>query len=162
MEESRKGEHVDEGRKRRGRPSLDPLERFKRLRARQERWKRDNRETYLEQKRQLSRRPEYMARRRQTYARKKGGSIGALGAKRLTDTTVAEATAYTSLVCFKILCANAIISAGGVGSLWMTWAASRRNSGPPTASAGGVYVTSPEPNQDRTSARQIGHFQVLQ
>ena len=80
MEDGLKGEQMDESRKRRGRPSIDPLERFKRMRVRQERWKRDNREAYLEQKRQLSRRPEYVAYRRQTYARKRVEALERLGA----------------------------------------------------------------------------------
>ena len=80
MEESLITEQVDESRKRRGRPCLDPLERFERMRVRQERWKRDNREAYLEQKRQLSRRPEYVAYRRQTYARKRAEALERLGA----------------------------------------------------------------------------------
>ena len=75
MDESLVTEQMDEGRKRRGRPSIDPLERFKRMRVRQERWKRDNREAYLEQKRQLSRRPEYVAYRRQMYARKQADAL---------------------------------------------------------------------------------------
>ena len=79
MEESLIGEQVNESHKRRGRKPLDPLERFKRMRVRQERWKRDNREAYLEQKRQLSRRPEYVAYRRQTYARKRAEALERLG-----------------------------------------------------------------------------------
>ena len=80
MEESPTTEQVNESRQRRGRPSLDPLERFRRMRVRQERWKRDNREAYLEQKRQLSRRPEYVAYRRQTYALKRAEALERLGA----------------------------------------------------------------------------------
>ena len=80
MEESLITEQMDESRKRRGRPSIDPLELFKRMRVRQERWKRDNREAYLEQKRQLSRRPEYVAYRRQIYARKRVEALERLGA----------------------------------------------------------------------------------
>ena len=80
MEESFIGEQVNESHKHRERKPLNPLERFKRMRVRQERWKRDNREAYLEQKRQLSRRPEYVAHRRQTYARKKAEALERPGA----------------------------------------------------------------------------------
>ena len=80
MEESLVTEQVNESRKRRGRPAIDPLERFRRMRVQQERWKRGNRDAYLEQKRQLSRRPEYVAYRRQTYARKRAEALERLGA----------------------------------------------------------------------------------
>ena len=80
MEESLIGEQVNESRKRRGRPPLNPLERFKRMRVQQERWKRDNREAYLQRKRQLSRRPEYVTHRRHTYARERAEALERLGA----------------------------------------------------------------------------------
>ena len=75
MEDSLIPEQVDDSLARRGRKPLDPLERFKRMRLRQERWKHANRDAYLEKKRQLSRRPEYVAYRRQMYARKQADAL---------------------------------------------------------------------------------------
>ena len=50
---------------------LSDRERWLNMRAGQERWKAANRERYLEQKRLLARRPDYLARRRALYWQRK-------------------------------------------------------------------------------------------
>ena len=49
---------------------MEVEERFKRLRAASEKWKKENYEYYLQQKRALSARPSYKAHRRQKYQEK--------------------------------------------------------------------------------------------
>ena len=48
----------------------DPLERWRKKRRCQEAWKQRHRDAYLEQKRELAHRPEYLAKRRALYAQK--------------------------------------------------------------------------------------------
>ena len=48
----------------------DPLERWRKKRLCQEAWKQRHRGAYLEQKRELAHRPEYLAKRRALYAQK--------------------------------------------------------------------------------------------
>ena len=50
---------------------LSDRERWLKMRAAQERWKAANRERYLEQKRLLARRPDYLASRRALYWQRK-------------------------------------------------------------------------------------------
>lgn len=52
------------------RGAMTSQERWRRKRACQEAWKHNHREAYLAQKRELSRRPEYLAKRRMMYAQK--------------------------------------------------------------------------------------------
>ena len=47
-----------------------PLERWRKKRRCQEAWKQRHRDAYLEQKRELAHRPEYLAKRRALYAQK--------------------------------------------------------------------------------------------
>ena len=50
--------------------SSRPLERWRKKRRCQETWKQRHRGAYLEQKRELAHRPEYLAKRRALYAQK--------------------------------------------------------------------------------------------
>ena len=50
-----------------------------------ERWKENNREYYLEQKRRLASRPEYLARRREQYRVRKNTQKYFLSTNKLTD-----------------------------------------------------------------------------
>ena len=52
------------------RTGRDPLERWRKKRLCQEAWKQRHRGAYLEQKRELAHRPEYLAKRRALYAQK--------------------------------------------------------------------------------------------
>ncbi len=52
------------------RTDRDPLERWRKKRLCQEAWKQRHRGAYLEQKRELAHRPEYLAKRRALYAQK--------------------------------------------------------------------------------------------
>ena len=52
-----------------------------------ERWKQNNREYYLRQKRQLASRPEYLAKRREMYRARKNNELYFLSTNKLTDET---------------------------------------------------------------------------
>ena len=54
----------------RERGARDPIERWRKKRLCQEAWKQRHRGAYLEQKRELAHRPEYLAKRRALYAQK--------------------------------------------------------------------------------------------
>ena len=55
-----------------GRPRLATPERRQNILASKAKWRENNREYYLLQKRQLASRPEYLARRRELWAQSKG------------------------------------------------------------------------------------------
>ena len=58
--------------RKRGRPRLPTPERRQHTLASKANWREQNREYYLQQKRQLASRPEYLARRRELRAQAKG------------------------------------------------------------------------------------------
>lgn len=74
------------------------LERWDKRRAAVERWKLKNRDYYLEQKRRLAARPEYLAKRRALYAARPKGARPNLSAQEtlpldVTENGEAESTA---------------------------------------------------------------------
>ena len=57
----------------------DPIERWRKKRLCQEAWKQRHRGSYLAQKRELARRPEYLAKRRALYAQKRAAKRPSTG-----------------------------------------------------------------------------------
>ena len=78
-----------------GRPRLATPERRQNILASKAKWRENNREYYLLQKRQLASRPEYLARRRELWAQSKGYESYLDGddkAKCILDCSFSDAT----------------------------------------------------------------------
>ena len=64
-----------------------------------ERWKENNREYYLEQKRRLASRPEYLAKRREMYRVRKNGDQQNISTNKLTDDAKRHEIIFGQLDC---------------------------------------------------------------